>query len=71
MHALHHGKRRQQFNPDPNLPIDAQLQSHYVTAGYLMPRKVGIGRLQLFLRYQNPKYNPTAGYGNQQWKGGA
>ena len=57
-------------NPDPNLPIDAQLQGYYVKAGYLMPRKVGIGRLQFFLRYENSKYNLTTGYGNQQWKGG-
>ncbi len=57
-------------SPDPNLPLTTQLQGYYVKAGYMFPRKIGIGRLQFFLRHEKSQYNLLTGYGDQQWNSG-
>ena len=56
-------------SPDPSLPITTQLQASYVKAGYLFPEKIGLGRLQLFLRHENSDYNLTSGLYDQTWNG--
>lgn len=43
--------------PDPALPANTELDAYYVKAGYLLPEKVGIGRLQFFARHDNLEYN--------------
>ncbi len=53
--------------PDPNLPITSQLQGYYVKAGYLFPSRIGVGRLQFFLRHEKSQYNLTSGYDDQKW----
>ena len=56
-------------SPDPSLPVTTQLQASYVKAGYLFPHKVGMGRLQLFLRHENSDYNLDSGLYDQTWNG--
>ncbi len=46
-------------DPDATLPITTQLEANYIKAGYLLPGKVGMGRLQLFARHDSAKYNVT------------
>jgi hypothetical protein len=46
-------------DPDATLPITTQLEANYIKAGYLLPDKVGMGRLQLFARHDTAKYNVT------------
>lgn len=53
-------------NPDPSLPSNTQLEAHYIKAGYLLPNKLGPGRLQLFGRYDKAKYNLNSGYQDQK-----
>ncbi|MCX7163381.1 MAG: selenite/tellurite reduction operon porin ExtI [Rhodocyclales bacterium] len=52
---------------DPNLPENSELGGSYVKAGYLLPAKVGIGRLQFFGRHENRDYHLTSGYGDSSW----
>ena len=54
---------------DPELPVNSQLEGSYVKAGYLLPNKLGIGRLQLTLRYESLDYNLDSGYRDNTWKG--
>ena len=55
------------LNGDPLL-IDhtvspaAEMESYYVKAGYLLPGKVGIGRLQFFARYDESDYDRNDPY---------
>ncbi len=53
--------------PDPNLPVTSQLSGYYVKAGYMLPTKVGIGRLQFFLRHETSRYHLLSGFDDQQW----
>lgn len=56
-------------NPDPTLPVTSQLKAYYVKGGYLFPRKVGIGRLQPYLRFERSNYGVNTGYDSQKWEG--
>ncbi len=49
-------------NPDPNLPITSELAGGYAKVGYLLPGKLGIGRLQLFARHNRLDYGISNGY---------
>ncbi|HYA39433.1 MAG TPA: selenite/tellurite reduction operon porin ExtI [Candidatus Methylomirabilis sp.] len=56
-------------NPDPDFPVTAQLKAYYVKGGYLLPRKVGIGRLQPYFRFEKSDYGVNTGLFDQTWKG--
>lgn len=56
-------------NPDPKLPVSSELKAYYVKGAYLLPGKVGIGRLQPYFRYEKSDYGVTSGYYDQNWKG--
>ena len=56
--------------PDPALPINSDLEGYYIKAGYMLPNKVGPGRLQFFGRYEDSDYGATVGtteYYDQTW----
>jgi len=56
--------------PDPALPVNSDLKGYYVKAGYMLPNKVGMGRLQFFARHENLDYGVKTGgveYYDQQW----
>lgn len=56
--------------PDVNFPISGDLEGHYVKAGYMLPNKVGSGRLQFFARYDKSDYGiktGTAEYYDRTW----
>jgi len=48
-------------NPDAALPLSTELDAYYAKVGYLLPNKVGGGRLQFFARYDEAEYNLTSG----------
>lgn len=48
-------------DPDPELPITSELDASYVKVGYLLPNKVGLGRLQFFARRDKAEYNLDSG----------
>jgi len=48
-------------DPDPVLPAASELDGYYAKVGYLLPNKVGIGRLQFFARYDTADYNRDDG----------
>lgn len=48
--------------PDPALPVNSELEGHYVKLGYLFPDKIGIGRLQLFARHDSLDYGVNSSY---------
>jgi hypothetical protein len=50
------------WDPDATLPVTTQLEANYVKGGYLLPGKLGIGRLQLFARHDTAKYNVTGSF---------
>lgn len=52
-------------DPDPLLGSNTQLKATYVKGGYLFPNKIGKGRLQLFARHEDSKFNLTSGYLDQ------
>lgn len=57
-------------SPDPSLPINSTLEGYYVKAGYMLPNKLGPGRLQFFGRYENSDYGATVAtteYYDQTW----
>lgn len=56
-------------DPDPALPINSELEGSYAKLGYLFPNKVGIGRLQLFARYEDLDYRIDDGYYDNRWLG--
>jgi hypothetical protein len=51
---------------DANLPINSTLDGYYVKGGYMLPNKVGPGRLQFFARYEDSDYAATEFY-DQTW----
>lgn len=54
-------------NHDPALPVTTELEASYVKGAYLLPEKVGIGRLQLFARYETSDYKYTVVNLDQTW----
>jgi hypothetical protein len=54
-------------NHDSALPVTSQMKADYVKGGYLFPEKVGIGRLQLFARFENANYAYTATNLDRTW----
>jgi hypothetical protein len=44
-------------DPDAALPLNTELDAYYAKVGYLLPNKVGPGRLQFFARYDEAEYN--------------
>lgn len=63
------GKAHFGLSPDPNLPATTDLEGWYVKAGYLLPAKVGPGRVQVFGRHERSEYNLPLGYRDQKWDG--
>lgn len=47
--------------PDPELPVNTELEGFYVKAGYLLPKPVGPGRLQFFGRHNGAEYQLAGG----------
>ncbi len=44
-------------NPDPDaFGVFGQRNGYYVKAGYLLPKKIGVGKVQFFGRYENWNY---------------
>lgn len=56
-------------NVDPLLPQTSELGGGYMKAAYMLPNKIGIGRLQFFGRSERSKYHLITGYGDQKWNG--
>ncbi|MBL8289554.1 MAG: hypothetical protein JNL85_16355 [Rubrivivax sp.] len=57
-------------SPDPLLSANSDLKGHYVKAGYMLPGKVGPGRLQLFARHEKLDYAVKTGnaeYYDNRW----
>lgn len=55
---------------DPDLPINSDLEGYYVKAGYMLPNKVGPGRLQFFARHETLDYGIKTGnveYYDNDW----
>lgn len=58
------------MTPDPDLPVTSDLKGWYVKAGYMLPNKVGTGRLQFFARHERSDYAVKTGgaeYYDQKW----
>ncbi len=56
--------------PDPELTVNSDLKGYYVKAGYMLPAKVGPGRLQFFARHEESDYTAKIGlieYYDQTW----
>jgi len=56
-------------SPDPTLPANGELEAYYAKAGYLLPNKVGPGRLQFFARYEDSDYQRVDPFFDQTWTG--
>ncbi|MCK5664461.1 MAG: hypothetical protein KAI17_13310 [Thiotrichaceae bacterium] len=56
-------------NHDAALPVTTQLEASLLKAAYLFPEKIGIGRLQLFTRFETSDYKYTAVNLDQTWTG--
>ncbi|MFA7386748.1 MAG: selenite/tellurite reduction operon porin ExtI [Thiohalobacteraceae bacterium] len=56
-------------NPDPSLPVTSELEGHYLKLGYLLPGKLGIGRLQFFARHEDLDYGSRDGFYDNRWLG--
>jgi hypothetical protein len=59
-------------NPDSGLPLSADLKGYYVKGGYMLPNKVGPGRLQFFARHEKADYGLKTGnaqYNDRTWDG--
>jgi hypothetical protein len=54
-------------NPDPLLPVTSDLKASYVKGAYLLPAKVGPGRLQPYFRYEKSDYGISSGFYDQRW----
>lgn len=54
-------------NHDATLPVTSQLEASYFKAAYLHPEKIGIGRLQWFLRHETSDYKLTSTNLDQTW----
>jgi hypothetical protein len=58
--------------PDPDLTVNSDLKGYYIKAGYMLPGKVGSGRLQFFARHEKSDYGAKTGnieYYDQTWNG--
>ena len=58
------------MTPDPDLPVNSDLEGYYVKAGYMLPGKVAGGRLQFFARHEMSDYGVKTGnaeYYDQTW----
>lgn len=44
-------------DPDPELPANTELDGYYAKAGYLLPRPLGPGRLQVYARHDDNRYH--------------
>lgn len=58
------------MTPDPTLPVNSDLEGYYVKAGYMLPNKVGPGRLQFFARHETLDYGVKTGnveYYDNDW----
>lgn len=56
--------------PDPALAVNSDLKGWYVKGGYMLPGKVGMGRLQFFGRHEKSDYGVKTGlaeYYDQTW----
>lgn len=56
--------------PDPGLAVNSDLKGYYVKGGYMLPGKVGMGRLQFFARHEKSDYGAVTGlaeYYDQTW----
>ncbi len=52
------------------MPVNSDLEGFYLKAGYMLPGKVGPGRLQFFVRHENSDYGVEVGnaeYYDQKW----
>ena len=58
------------LNPDPTLPVNTQLKASYAKGAYLFPRKVGVGRLQVYFRFEESDYGLEAINLDRTWTGG-
>ncbi len=47
--------------PDPQLAVNSDLKGHYIKAGYMLPGKLGPGRLQFFARHEKLDYAVKTG----------
>lgn len=47
--------------PDANYPINGDLKGYYAKLGYMLPNKVGMGRLQFFARHDKADYGIKTG----------
>lgn len=56
-------------SPDPGLPATSELKAYMVKLGYLLPNKVGSGRLQFFARHENSDYQRVDPFFDQTWTG--
>lgn len=56
-------------SPDPDLPATSELEAYYAKFGYLLPNKVGPGRLQFFARHEDSDYQRTDPFFDQTWTG--
>lgn len=54
-------------NHDAALPVTTQMEASYVKGAYLLPEKIGIGRLQLFARFETSDYKYTPANLDQTW----
>lgn len=63
------GKYFYGLSPDPTVPANVDLKAWFVKGGYLMPNKVGPGRIQLFARHEVSDYDLPSGYKDQKWTG--
>jgi hypothetical protein len=57
---------------DPDLAVNSDLEGYYVKGGYMLPNKVGPGRLQFFARHEKSDYGAKTGnieYFDQKWTG--
>jgi len=52
---------------DPLLPQTSELGGGYLKGAYMLPNKVGIGRLQFFGRVEKSDYHLTSGYSDRKW----
>jgi hypothetical protein len=55
---------------DQTLGVNTDLEGYYIKAGYMMPGKVGKGRLQFFGRHEKSDYgyeSGTAEYYDNTW----
>ena len=52
---------------DPLLPQNSELGGGYVKGAYMLPSKVGMGRLQAFARHEKSAYHLTSGFSDRKW----